>query len=73
MVSVVRTVADTLADAADPARWLEHMSAAFPDEDGALLARAFHAARELYAGKTVPPPAKTCSPTRWPQRPSSPT
>lgn len=54
MVSVVRTVADTLADAADPARWLEHMSAAFPDEDGALLARAFHAARELYAGKTVP-------------------
>ncbi|AUH49852.1 GTP pyrophosphokinase [Chromobacterium sp. ATCC 53434] len=54
MVSVVRTVADTLADAADPARWLEHMSAAFPAEDGALLARAFDAARELYAGKVVP-------------------
>ncbi|MEO9386309.1 RelA/SpoT family protein [Chromobacterium phragmitis] len=54
MVSVVRTVADTLADAADPARWLERMSAVFPHEEGELLARAFHAARELYAGKTVP-------------------
>ncbi|PRP69442.1 GTP pyrophosphokinase [Chromobacterium amazonense] len=54
MVSVVRTVADTLADAADPARWLERLSAAYPAEDGALLARAFEAARQMYAGKTVP-------------------
>ncbi|MBI3144256.1 MAG: bifunctional (p)ppGpp synthetase/guanosine-3',5'-bis(diphosphate) 3'-pyrophosphohydrolase [Pseudogulbenkiania sp.] len=50
MVSVVRSVADTLADAADPQRWLEHLSASQSDADRAALARAFGAARELYAG-----------------------
>ena len=51
MVSVVRSMADTLADAADPTRWLEHLSAALPEAEASLLARAFAAARELYQGK----------------------
>ena len=51
MVSVVRSMADTLADAADPKRWLEQMSAALPEAEASLLARAFDAARELYRGK----------------------
>ena len=51
MVSVVRSMADTLADAADPKRWLEQMSAALPEAEASLLVRAFDAARELYRGK----------------------
>jgi GTP pyrophosphokinase len=51
MVSVVRSMADTLADAADPKRWLEQMSATLPEAEASLLARAFDAARELYRGK----------------------
>ncbi|MFC3626257.1 RelA/SpoT family protein [Vogesella amnigena] len=54
MVSVVRSVADTLADAADPATWLAHLGASLSSEERAMLTRAFDAARELYAGKTLP-------------------
>ncbi len=54
MVSVVRTVADTLADAADPRRWLEHLAASLPAVDSERLIRAFDAACEMYQGKTVP-------------------
>ena len=54
MVSVVRSVADTLADAADPAVWLAQLSAALTDAERAMLQRAFDAARELYAGKKLP-------------------
>ena len=53
MVSVVRSVADTLAGAADPQRWLEHLSASQSDADRAALARAFDSARELYADKRL--------------------
>lgn len=54
MVSVVRSVADTLADAADPVRWLAQMSSSLTATDHDLLSRAFAAAREVYAGKTLP-------------------
>lgn len=54
MVSVVRSVADTLADAADPAVWLAQLSAALTDAERAMLQRAFDAARAMYAGKTLP-------------------
>ncbi|GGY26140.1 RelA/SpoT family protein [Paludibacterium paludis] len=54
MVSVVRTVADTLADAADTRRWLEHLAASLPDRESELLIRAFDAASEMYRDKTVP-------------------
>ena len=53
MVSVVRSVADTLAGAADPQRWLEHLSASQNEADRRALDRAFAAARELYAGKRL--------------------
>ena len=53
MVSVVRSVADTLADAADPNRWLEQLSLSLTDADRAMLTRAFSEARVLYAGKTL--------------------
>ncbi|WP_024301400.1 bifunctional (p)ppGpp synthetase/guanosine-3',5'-bis(diphosphate) 3'-pyrophosphohydrolase [Pseudogulbenkiania sp. MAI-1] len=53
MVSVVRSVADTLAGAADPQRWLEHLSASQNDADRVTLSRAFTAARELYADKRL--------------------
>lgn len=53
MVSVVRSVADTLAGAADPQRWLEHLSASQNEADRSALARAFNSARELYAGKRL--------------------
>ncbi|RQO76867.1 GTP pyrophosphokinase [Aquitalea sp. FJL05] len=53
MVSVVRSMADTLADAADPTRWLELLSASLPEAESALLSRAFAAARELYRGKAL--------------------
>ncbi|MFC3530742.1 RelA/SpoT family protein [Vogesella facilis] len=54
MVSVVRSVADTLADAADPANWLAQLGASLSADERILLTRAFDAARELYAGKTLP-------------------
>jgi GTP pyrophosphokinase len=54
MVSVVRSVADTLADAADPIRWLEQSSSALTEADRQMLALAFAEARTLYAGKTLP-------------------
>ena len=54
MVSVVRSVADTLADAADPATWLAHLGASLSNEERTMLTRAFDAARELYAGKRLP-------------------
>ncbi|WP_174875952.1 RelA/SpoT family protein [Vogesella oryzae] len=54
MVSVVRSVADTLADAADPANWLAQLGASLSAEERALLTRAFDAARELYHDKTLP-------------------
>ena len=53
MVSVVRSMADTLADAADPTRWLELLSASLPQAESDLLSRAFAAARELYRGKVL--------------------
>ena len=53
MVSVVRSVADTLADAADPGRWLAQMSGSVAAADVPLLEKAFAAARELYQGKTL--------------------
>jgi len=54
MVSVVRTVADTLADAAEPQRWLAKLSASLPDGDRALLARAFSVAQDLYGDDKLP-------------------
>ncbi|MEQ6291502.1 RelA/SpoT family protein [Vogesella sp. GCM10023246] len=54
MVSVVRSVADTLADAADPANWLAQLGASLSADERVLLTRAFDAARELYSGKTLP-------------------
>jgi len=54
MVSVVRSVADTLADAADPIKWLEHLSTSLTDGERAMLARAFAEARALYTGNTLP-------------------
>ncbi|HJV07650.1 MAG TPA: bifunctional (p)ppGpp synthetase/guanosine-3',5'-bis(diphosphate) 3'-pyrophosphohydrolase [Chromobacteriaceae bacterium] len=53
MVSVVRSVADTLAGAADPHQWLEQLSATLSAEDRVMLARAFETARELYQGKRL--------------------
>lgn len=53
MVSVVRSVADTLAAAADPAEWLQHMASDLSDADRTLLSRAFDTARELYAGRRL--------------------
>ena len=54
MVSVVRSVADTLAGAADPNRWLEHLSTSLTESDRVMLARAFSEARTLYEGKKLP-------------------
>ncbi|BEV72130.1 MULTISPECIES: bifunctional (p)ppGpp synthetase/guanosine-3',5'-bis(diphosphate) 3'-pyrophosphohydrolase [unclassified Paludibacterium] len=54
MVSVVRSVADTLADAANPERWLEQLSSSLTDADRAMLARAFAEARTLYADRCLP-------------------
>ncbi|MXR35483.1 RelA/SpoT family protein [Craterilacuibacter sinensis] len=54
MVSVVRPVADTLANAADPALWLEQLSAAFTPEESGMLARAFAEAHALYQGHCLP-------------------
>lgn len=54
MVSVVRSVADTLAGAADPNQWLAQLTAPLPDSDRAQLERAFNEARTLYSGKTLP-------------------
>ncbi|WP_028537222.1 RelA/SpoT family protein [Paludibacterium yongneupense] len=53
MVSVVRSVADTLADAADPNRWLAQLSASLSEGDREMLSRAFSAAHEMYQGKTL--------------------
>jgi GTP pyrophosphokinase len=57
MVSVVRStarsVADTLADAADPVRWLQHLASSLTEADRAMLERAFSEARALYAGKSL--------------------
>ncbi|KZE32849.1 RelA/SpoT family protein [Crenobacter luteus] len=55
MVSVVRSVADTLADAADHGRWLQQLSASHNESERALLTRAYEAAQTLYAGKTLAP------------------
>ncbi|TDR78355.1 RelA/SpoT family protein [Paludibacterium purpuratum] len=54
MVSVVRSVADTLADAANPERWLAQLSSSLTDADREMLARAFAEARELYADRRLP-------------------
>lgn len=54
MVSVVRSVADTLAGAAEPNQWLAQLTAPLPDSDRAQLERAFNEARTLYSGKTLP-------------------
>lgn len=47
-------MADTLADAADPQRWLQHLSASLSDDDRRLLARAFDEAAALYKDKRLP-------------------
>jgi GTP pyrophosphokinase len=54
MVSVVRSVADTLADAADPIRWLEQLSSSLTESDRDMLARAFSDARACYEGRKLP-------------------
>ncbi|NDV11606.1 RelA/SpoT family protein [Crenobacter caeni] len=54
MVSVVRPVADTLADAVDTAAWLDRLSASLPAAEGELLARAFAEAQTIYQDKTLP-------------------
>jgi len=54
MVSVVRSVADTLADAANPERWLAQLSSSLTDADRDLLARAFAEARRLYVDRRLP-------------------
>ena len=54
MVSVVRSVADTLADAADPGRWLAQLSSSVAPDDMAMLEKAFAEARELYRDKRLP-------------------
>ncbi|RXZ44890.1 RelA/SpoT family protein [Crenobacter cavernae] len=53
MVSVVRSVADTLADAADHGRWLSKLAASHNETESGLLTRAYEAARTLYAGRTL--------------------
>ncbi|AXT45311.1 MULTISPECIES: RelA/SpoT family protein [Chromobacterium] len=53
MVSVVRSMADTLADAANPQRWLEGLSSSLSGEEQAMITRAFDEARALYCGKTM--------------------
>jgi GTP pyrophosphokinase len=54
MVSVVRSVADTLASAADHGRWLSNLAAQHNEGDRKLLIRAYEAAHTLYHGKTLP-------------------
>lgn len=54
MVSVVRSVADTLADAADPHKWLGLMSADMNESDRQMLVRAFEVARHMYEGHHLP-------------------
>lgn len=46
-------MADTLADAANPQRWLEGLSSSLSGEEQAMLTRAFDEARTLYCGKTM--------------------
>lgn len=48
MVSVVRSVADTLASATDPQRWLQQISTPMTDSDRQRLLLAFDTARKLY-------------------------
>jgi GTP pyrophosphokinase len=54
MVSVVRSVADTLADAADHGRWLNQLAATHNEADRQLLTRAYETAQQLYKDKTLP-------------------
>ena len=54
MVSVVRSVADTLADAADPESWLSQLSRSLAEDDRRMLAHAFATARSLYAETALP-------------------
>ncbi|MGL6071129.1 RelA/SpoT family protein [Craterilacuibacter sp.] len=54
MVSVVRPVADTLANAADPALWLAQLSASLTPDESSMLARAFAEARETYREHRLP-------------------
>lgn len=54
MVSVVRSVADTLASAADPTRWLQQLSISLTEQDRDMLVRAFECACHLYEGKQLP-------------------
>lgn len=53
MVSVVRSVADTLASATEPQRWLAQIAAPMADDDRRRLALAFDAAHELYGRHTL--------------------
>lgn len=54
MVSVTRSVVDTLANAADPDRWLAQLAASLTDADRSLLVDAFSHARTLYANQVLP-------------------